>query len=300
LRGPDQIVADAVRRTATTDIYGDSMLESRLTGAIRRALENDKDVRLVSTEKKYKLPDWSRSPGGVDLIAQLRDGSLLLMEMKLGKPDEGIWDALKLADICLLKDGLPPFITYLLHDGEDRAWQSAKETVELYRDGERRWGAREMIESWPNAWLGLLVGGRGIRPRAGVGGIVTRMVTSTSLQAHDGRTIRVVGIEPDRSLERQDYDLDGWPLGFKPPQALRDSGRAADEALREPVILPIAPETDPCHGYPWFERWTVQRAVAAAADLSDDAYQCMRARLTTERNWSEGDLYPVDRARHRR
>jgi hypothetical protein len=52
-----------------------------------------------------------------------------------------------------------------------------------------------------------------------------------------------------------------------------------------------APETDPCHGYPWYLRWTDRRLAQGVCEISDnDAFDCLRRRLATERGWREAEL----------
>lgn len=74
--------------------------EAVLVRAVRRALAQDGHMRLVDGEPRYALPGWTRPPGGVDVAADLADGTgRLAIETKVGKPEVSIWDAIKLADI---------------------------------------------------------------------------------------------------------------------------------------------------------------------------------------------------------
>jgi hypothetical protein len=50
-------------------------------------------------------------------------------------------------------------------------------------------------------------------------------------------------------------------------------------------------ETDPCHGYPWYLRWTDRRLAQVMCETSDNgAFDCLRRRLATERGWREAEL----------
>lgn len=55
---------------------------------------------LSTANRGTRLPGWTRPPGGVDVAADLADGTgRLAIETKVGKPEVSIWDAIKLADI---------------------------------------------------------------------------------------------------------------------------------------------------------------------------------------------------------
>jgi hypothetical protein len=98
------------------------------------------------------------------VVADFADGSgRLLGEAKVDKPDEALWDALKLADISRIVPGIHG--AYLIYAAKEQRWTPGIDGAALFLTGSTRaWGAREMIERWPRAWAGLLRGGRGIRP----------------------------------------------------------------------------------------------------------------------------------------
>src|SRR5690242_14659956 len=97
----DDIVALAVHSAARRLEYRPGARpEGRLVTATRTALAADPRVRLIDGTPVYKLPHWTRPPGGVDIVFELADGTGRAgCEMKVGKPDESIWDAIKLADV---------------------------------------------------------------------------------------------------------------------------------------------------------------------------------------------------------
>jgi hypothetical protein len=77
--------------------------EAALVAAFRDVLGSLPDIASAGREARYRnLPGWTRPPGGVDVFADLSDGAgRLLCELKVDKSQEALWDALKLADICL-------------------------------------------------------------------------------------------------------------------------------------------------------------------------------------------------------
>ncbi len=267
--------------------------EAALVGAIRRGLDHVGEVRVHPSEVRYReLTGWTRPPGGVDIVADLLDGAgRLLMEAKVDKPYEAPWDALKLADICRLVPNIGA--AYLVYACRAQVWSSATDASELFLgDTERSWSAREMVERWPRAWAGLIVGGRGIRPRRTNAQITLAPVCATQLPI-DSFCVRVVRVAPVPSLGEQEFDEDGWPIGYEPPNGIRAEVRAAEERQQADERRRDEPqERDPCHGYPWYRRWTDYRLGVVVRDIGkdDDAFACLRRRLAVERSWQEHEL----------
>jgi len=224
----DEVLQDAAARAAETPIYaGPKGPEANLTASIRVALDA-LGHHSLSSEIRYEIPGWTRPPGGVDLVADLADGTRVLMEMKKGKPDEALWDALKLGDIAEMDTAPVLAGAYLVYDGDAGDWAPTRDGARLFTECPRVWDARELIEAWPNAWLWLLKGGNGIRPREGIGAIRIEPVTTDRLKRYPDRTLRIVKVAPVQGVPPQHYDRDGWPSGYEPPAGMRSAIQRAD------------------------------------------------------------------------
>lgn len=290
----DDVVQRAVSKAAGSLSYraGEGP-ESQLVAAVRAGLRDDHRVRPVDGTPVYKLPGWTRPPGGVDLVADLvgPGHGRVGMEVKVAKPDESIWDAIKLADVQIFDPEVR--CGYLISDA---GWSPGAEGSELFaRTPTRVRSCRELIARSPKAWTGTMIGGRGIRPRTSVGALKLTWVTAAPLVHHPGRRLVAVRVEPDHDADHEHYDPDGFPVGYEPPGDLRARVQRADAARRAGADRPrdaAAADTDPCHGYPWYPRWSQERLVAVIRSLSDDAAAraCLRRRLMRERNWTEPDL----------
>ena len=73
----------------------------------------------MPNEPRYALRGWTRRPGGMDLAFDWGPRRAPL-ECKVDKPDEALWDALKLADILCEYD---VEAAYLLYDATDVIWR---------------------------------------------------------------------------------------------------------------------------------------------------------------------------------
>ena len=253
--------------------------EAHLVAVVRDALRAQDGVNEVTeVEPRYPLAGWTRSPGGVDLAVDDDAGRRALIECKVDKPDESLWDAIKLADV--LYDHRVD-AAFLLYDAADAIWTAAP-GAELFTSRATRWRVSELIGRWPRAWGDALYGGRGIRPHESVAELHVAPVAAVALAA--GRTACLVRVAPALSRERQQFDDDGWPVGYEPPSRIRERSRYTDGGT------PVPDSVDECHGYPWYRRWQQRRLDELVPTLDGDAYLCLRRRLAAERNWTEHDL----------
>lgn len=265
--------------------------ETLLDAAMRRGFARDSRVRVVAGTPKFRLPNWTRPPGGVDLVVDVEDGTGRLgMELKVGKPDESLWDAIKLADVQVFEPQVRA--GYLVSDAD---WTDDGGGSELFLElPARTRTCRDLISASPADWAGTMIGGRGIRPCTSVGGVELAWIAEESLTRHPGRRLVAVRVLPDREAPRETYDAHGFPIGYEPPAALRTKIRLADEAPAAGAagLSGPAASTDPCHGYPWYERWSQQRLVSVLGGFGHDkaARSCLRSRLALERNWQEHEL----------
>ena len=246
----DEIVARSVREAADDLFYVPRKRpEFLLVAAVRRGLSADPRVRLVDGTPGYALPDWTRPPGGIDACVDLTDGrGRIAMEMKVGKPDESIWDAIKLADIQVFDARVRA--GYLISDAD---WSPGAQGSALFAHRPPRTrSSRALIAESPRAWAGTMIGGRGIRPRASVGGIELTWVTQAPLARHPGRRLIAVRVLPHRGARAETYDEEGFPVGYEPPPGLRAKVRRADEQRAQVALAgpEFGDRTDGCHGYP--------------------------------------------------
>jgi hypothetical protein len=207
----DQIVSEAARRACAEPIYAEpGRPEAQLVRALHERLSEDDRVGVPRMECRFVLSGWTRSPGGVDLSVGLADrASSLIIEAKVGKPEEAIWDIIKLADILALDPTV--IAAYLIYDAAARTWTKTDEATTLFTERDRVISVWELIEGARADWAWLLKGGRGIRPVACVGAVRLARVASCPLQAHEGHELRVWRVWPDTSAKRQRFDKDGWP-----------------------------------------------------------------------------------------
>lgn len=152
------------------------------------------------------------------------------------------------------------------------------------------WRALDLIARWPRAWASLLEGGKGIRPRRGVGAIAITPVSWIVTHDAQGHSVQIARVAPVVDTLPQEYDDDGWPLGFTPPRSLRSRVRSTLTRQQTGQRLAAA-QTDPCHGYPWYPRWTDRRLADVVSEIGHTgAFDCLRQRLAAERGWTESEL----------
>jgi hypothetical protein len=288
LHAVDNVITNALHDAIAQGIgVSDRRPEAALVGAIADALTARQDASVTREVRYRNLPGWTRPPGGVDLALDGVAAGRVLIEMKVDKPEEALWDALKLGDILRVEDLAA---AYLVYTGTERTWREGVEGAALFLSG-RTWSALDLIERWPRAWAGLLEGGRGIQPRRGVGAITIFPVCWIDAGDEPGHSVQIARVAPVMGASPQEYDNDGWPIDFTPPPGLRARvQRALTRQQTRPRVGP-SPETDPCHGYPWYPRWTDPRLTQVVRAIDDnDAFDCLRRRLATERGWQENEL----------
>jgi hypothetical protein len=226
--------------------------------------------------------NWSTPPGGIDLVADVDSGRRLDFEMKVDKPDEVIWDAIKLADV---NASARPKVagSYLVLWATTRSWVVGEASA-LF-DMPRSWGVKEMIETWPRAWNKLRKGGRGKVPQMTVAEIAIEPVAEVKANSelYDA-SIKVVRLSPV-GADRLAFDPEGWPLGME----ILDSATPMAEITGERPHRPSGTR-DPCHGYLWLDRWTQRDLDALVPTFEPGARACLRSRLEAERGWAHSEL----------
>ena len=274
--------------------------ESRLHRRLREALRCTGSLRALDKEgrlHRHKIW-WTRAPGGIDVVA-LRDSGdreyALGIECKIGKPDELLWDAIKLGQRC----GEDPW---------DHGLEAGAIVVEVSDTALRtpRAGAWfdpsvtevdtiEAIAGWPEAWYGLMCGGRGVRPTSlprklmlgrgrsvkhpgGASALCWRLIIASALDGDD----------------RIPVDSQGWPLQMTiSDEWRRQIDRAAETSSRPPITLrersvlerpparTVAQIVSDEEGRLWADAWDTRETVPTSFRLVETdlpRYDLMRAK----------------------
>lgn len=283
----DEAVQQAAKAAAMVDIHAvpGKKQERALVEAFRDGLALGGRFSEFVFEQRCDLRNWTSSPGGIDLVAYLDASQRLDFEMKVDKPDEVIWDAIKLAEIQVGGRCHGIAGAYLVLWATERSWAKG-EAAPLF-EASRTWGVQEMIEQWPKAWNKLREGGRGKVPRSSVAAIGLEPVGGPAIAAsatYGGASIQVARVWP-ATLERLDFDSEGWPVAMGIPNFATPMTAIVSDEPREPTGTP-----DPCHGYLWLHRWSQARLEEVVPTLDAEARACLRSRLNAERAWSEDEL----------
>jgi len=276
-------------------VGNESLLHRRLRDALKRAAT----VRVLETEGRLHRQEtwWTRAPGGIDVVATRQTGPqeyALGVECKVGKPDELLWDAIKLGQRC-----------------DDKPWkhglQAGALVVELKALNELRatsWFDDSVTEvdvvaaivQWPEAWYGLMCGGRGIRPTSlphkltlGAGGAVRhpalrsglcwRLVATTSVRDDDRIVVDAHGWPPQIHVSdewRRQIDLAAERSPGRPPIRLRRRtvrARPPGATVAELVLDDV--------GRLWADAWDSRETVPTSFRLVESdptRYDVMRAK----------------------
>ena len=292
------VLAASVEQVADLGPVGagnERLLHRRLRDALRRTGA----ARVLETEGRLRRHDtwWTRAPGGIDVVATRQSDDqeyALAVECKIGKLDELLWDAIKLGPRCGDKPwnfGLETAALVVelepLHDPRAVSWFDLAVT---------KVAVVKAIAEWPEAWYGLMCGGRGIRPTSlpstlilGAGGTVPHAVGRSAL------CWRLVTAGPVGDHARVAVDTHGWP----PQVAISDEWRrqidlAAASSTRPPrVTLPdrrvrerppgatVADLVIDADGRLWADAWDSREMVPTSFRLAEGdptRYDVMRAK----------------------
>lgn len=271
-----------VARSGAVEAGNESALHQRL----RHALRIGRLTKPLNSEGRLQCQGsgWTRAPGGIDVVSIRSTGDgvrALGVECKIGKPDELLWDAIKLGQRC-----------------DEKPWDHGLEAAALvveFRDAELHdpWVVRwfdvavaevdtvEAIRRWPEAWYSLMCGGRGVRPtslprrlRLGPGGQVRHAGGGSAL------CWRLVTADPVAHVDRVAVDAHGWPPQVAIPDEWR---RKIDQAaeIEHPIALPhrltldsppdktIAEIVQDEEGRLWTDAWDIRETVPTSFRLSD-------------------------------
>jgi hypothetical protein len=237
------VLAAATNHVAELGAVG-SGNEAELHRRLRTALSMAEIARVLDSEGRLQRQDrwWTRAPGGIDVVA-LRSSAqgerALGVECKVGKPGELLWDAIKLGQRC---DENP------WNGGLEAAAIVAESTNTVVQQRSIAWfdssvntiDPAHAIARWPEAWYGLMCGGRGIRPTSlppaltvGPGGRVPHAGGGSALC---WCLVSAVTVSDD---SRVIVDEHGWPPDMVVPEHWRRQiDRAAEKAPNAPAIVP--------------------------------------------------------------
>ena len=279
----DQIVSSAAEQAARgVELAAPDHRETALVDAVENALS-------LPTKREFGAGDlkgWQRTPGGFDLAIlkeQSGDSASALMEMKIEKLDESLWDLLKLAGIGLSSRTER---TFLVYEAARSTFEGDADCASLFRaEGTETHSVRELIERWPRAWANLLKGGYGNHPLLAPGTVSLSLVGMFKIEGRPTHEIRILAVEAQGSADLR-FGADGWPEGFisestEPASGPRDrASSAVDKASREAPYSnkPMIPG-----------RITQSWLVSNVPSLDDGEFELLLAELK-RRNWNSREI----------
>ena len=189
---------------------------TRLEAQVVAAVERHIRTRRRREHRDDLVEGWRRQPGGVDLaIVDLEGRARVLMEMKVEKLDESLWDVLKLAALHRYEHVDAAFLVY---EGRRAVFEGSGDCAALFQkrvhpeDGTATWATEDLIRQWPRAWAGLLRGGYGNGPSEAPAEVVLELALTVPALNYPGREIRVIEVGPGGGALIH-FDDDGWPPG---------------------------------------------------------------------------------------
>lgn len=282
-----EVLGSAIGQVARSGAVGagnEYALHQRLRDALRMA----RLTKVLDSEGRLQCQGngWTRAPGGIDVISirPTGDGERALgVECKVGKPDELLWDAIKLSQRC-----------------DDKPWNHGLEAAALVvevRDAELdkprgvRWfdsavaevDTVEAIGRWPEAWYRLMCGGRGIRPTS-LPRTLRLGPRGQAPHAGGGSALcwRLVAADAIAHVDRVAVDAHGWPPQVTiPDEWRRKIDQAADTETGHPMTLPyrrtldhppdrtLAETARDEEGRLWTDVWATRETVPTSFRLSD-------------------------------
>ena len=277
-RSVPDIVLDAVRATSHDDYKtGVKGPEANLVNGVAAHIDGP-------VKREYRtdpVVGWKRQPGGVDLA--LLDGhgrARALMEMKIDKLDETLWDLLKLAALST-----HPHVegAFLVCEAPAAIFNGSTDCAALFQGDAtgtgraRTTSTLEMIERWRPAWKWLLEGGYGNHPLLAPREVLIKPSPPFPLACYPGREIRVVEVQA-ATADQIAFTETGWPadldLGENPAQG----GQAEGGPSRIPARITQT----------WLE---------AHVPTMDESTFAELLTVLKSRNWSQDELnervYPL-------
>ncbi|MFA9269956.1 MAG: hypothetical protein ACEQSX_04245 [Baekduiaceae bacterium] len=229
---------------------------------------------------------WTRPPGPVGLVGTV-EGGRGAAELKICKPEELMWDLVKLADHAGAAGAAFAFAAICVQAEPSDLTQGPGLLLTGALSGVQR--PRDWIEQWPNDWQWLMCGGRGIRPTS----LPRRVVLGepTVIGDGSGTHVRVVPIA-GTGLEEPRDELDpwGWPAGIGPrPDGWRNKVTAAEA----PRGSSAPQEMVNCAGYPIPARFRPRQPgpwLAEHYPQMDAAQRQELLRLLRLRGWTEQEF----------
>lgn len=164
---------------------------------------------------------WTRKPGGVDVVAR---GLSLGIEVKLDKPDELLWDAIKVGqrvDPDAGWDEALGIAAVVDQTTVDRL--HSPDAYMLWPAAPKTFDVRALLDERRRDWYWLMCGGRGVRPTN-----LPRYLRASETQVHpyQDNPATVLAVRAfwasSSATERFELDEHGWPHDMEVPAEWRD------------------------------------------------------------------------------
>lgn len=255
--------------------------ENQLRAALAASLmELGVSRRQLDLETARIAHDWNPLPGGIDLFVRHSRSPRLrvVVETKVEKVDETLWDLLKVAAASNLAGVEAGYLAVAASPG---AWAEHQECTELFPPLLTQTEVHDVIDLIGRnrkAWRRLLNGGRA-RPISTPRSLVTRLIARTHLPEWAiNRELRIVRVEIPDPDNRISFGSDGWPVDV-------------DEVLKLPVRRGRSAAADVDTG-PYPRRFTWAWLEQNVPLMADDEFAPLEIELRS-RSWNPHELKRV-------
>jgi hypothetical protein len=181
---------------------------------------------------------WTRAPGGIDLVAE---SISLGIEVKVAKPEELLWDAIKLAQRVSPDAKWPKGLQAAALVVQTTGKALGQDSCYMLASEPQTYDLRKLIDARRDDWYWLMCGGRGIRPLSLPATLEAGATHTYSYASNPDvllalRTFSAPSLE---SAERIPLDAHGWPLDLDPP--IDDKWRhRIDQCAEQPPTRKLA------------------------------------------------------------
>ena len=309
----NETMARATRAAAADPrLRGGIKREKDLVNAIRDALGPDQTTKEL--QPKGLKGKWRRIPGGIDLVLHevlcmptQRPSLAALMEMKIHKLDESLWDLIKTA--TLVGVSLIGPCGYLVYAADRSKFDDpdGENCSPLFQDKGvlKEWRTFDLIKRYPEAWSGLLKGssktGNPNFPLMAPSIICTELIAIAPIEGTSEQEIRVVRVWAPTPDEEVHFDNDGWPEreSFEPTTGHQpitwDSVR---DEFNKTVNATAASDPEERNASRYPKRFSDPWLATNVPDMPSDEYSLLIAELK-RRGWRKDEIVErVEAHRH--